>query len=93
MLLKVPTLITLQIFYYRPDYRHLLNEFVIQLNDYNPDYPRTHKFLLYWKDNIGATIKEILFLDNRLSQKHQKEYQYGNDPKPYPDIRHIDECS
>ena len=52
-------LTTLQIYYYMPDYSSLINEFVYQLLDINPSYPQSHKFLLFWKDNIDAIIKEI----------------------------------
>ena len=52
-------LTTLQVIYFMPDYRNLLNEFVWQFLDINPAYPRAHKFLLYWKDAIDAPIKEV----------------------------------
>ncbi len=50
---------TLQIIYYMPDYRSILNEFIWQFLDRNPTFPRTHKFLWHWKENVDATIKEI----------------------------------
>lgn len=54
-----PQIATLQILYYMPDYRNLLQEFVWQTNDHVPDFPRIHRFLWYWKDNIDATIHSI----------------------------------
>ena len=54
-----PQIATLQILYYMPDYRNLLQEFVWQTNDHVPNFPRIHKFLWYWKDNIEATIHSI----------------------------------
>jgi uncharacterized protein Usg len=50
---------TLQILYYIPDYRNLLQEFLWQFEDITPDFPRTHKFLLHWKHNIHATIHTV----------------------------------
>lgn len=52
-------LTTLQIYYYLPDYTNIINEFIYQFLDINPKFPRTHKFLSYWKDNIETPIKEI----------------------------------
>ena len=52
-------LTTLQIVYYMLDYGSLINEFIWQFLDLNPQYPVTHKFLIYWKNNIEAPIKEV----------------------------------
>lgn len=52
-------LATIQILYYRPDYQNILQEFVWQTDDYVPEFPRIHKFLWYWKDNIIATVHSI----------------------------------
>lgn len=52
-------LTTLQILYYMPDYSNLLNEFTWQFLDLHPNFPRAHKFLLHWKDNVDASIREI----------------------------------
>lgn len=52
-------LTTLQVVYYLPDYGSLLNEFIWQLLDLHPQFPRTHQFLIHWKDNIEAPIKEV----------------------------------
>lgn len=50
---------TLQIYYYRPDYTNILQEFVWQTEDLVPEFPRVHKFLWHWKNNIIAPIAEI----------------------------------
>jgi uncharacterized protein Usg len=50
---------TLQILYYIPDYRNLLQEFLWQFEDITPDFPRAHKFLLHWKNNVHATIHTV----------------------------------
>lgn len=50
---------TIQIYYYMPDHRSIINEFVWQTEDLVPEFPRIHKFLLHWKNNIDATIKEV----------------------------------
>lgn len=49
-------LTTIQIIYYLPDYRSILQEFLWQTLDKAPEYPRMHKFLRYWEENIEAPI-------------------------------------
>lgn len=51
--------VTLQIYYYMPDYSSLIQEFVWQMDDNIPRLYRVHRFLNYWKQNIPAVIKEI----------------------------------
>jgi uncharacterized protein Usg len=50
---------TVHIYYYIPDYNSLLQEFLWQTEDLIPEFPRVHKFLWHWKNNIHATIQEI----------------------------------
>jgi len=38
----------------------LLNEFLWQTVDFVPEIPKVHKFLNYWKENVKATIQEVL---------------------------------
>lgn len=50
---------TVQIYYYMPDHSHLIQEFLWQTVDQNPDFPRIHKFLDHWKNHIEARIQAI----------------------------------
>lgn len=50
---------TIQIYYWMPDHRDLLQEFVWQTEDLVPEFPRIHKFLNHWKNHIQAPIKTI----------------------------------
>jgi uncharacterized protein Usg len=52
-------LVTVDIYYYMPDYTDIIQQFVWQTDDVIPEFPRIHKFLNYWKDNIEAVIKEV----------------------------------
>lgn len=56
-------LITLDIFYFRPDYRHILQEFVWQTYD-TSEYARARRFLLYWQKNISAVINQIYLAES-----------------------------
>ena len=64
MLLIKNTIVTLNVYYWMPDYSHILQQFIWQTDDMRPDYPRIHKFLNYWHDNIEAVIEEVNILDN-----------------------------
>ena len=46
---KHKILVSLRVFYYRPDYRDIIQEFMWLSEDYKPKYPRVYKFLLYWR--------------------------------------------
>lgn len=64
-----PDLTTLIIYYYRPEYVNLIQEFTYQFDDVAPKFPRAHKFLLYWKDNIDAVLKEVYLMHVRNNNK------------------------
>lgn len=50
---------TIQIYYYMPNYTNILQEFVWQTEDMIPEFPKVHKFLWHWKNNIVAPIESI----------------------------------
>jgi uncharacterized protein Usg len=52
-------LTTIQIYYYIPDYQSLLQEFIWQTVDRQPDFPRSHQFLEHWRNHIEARIHTI----------------------------------
>lgn len=58
-ILTTPVLVTVNVTYYRPDYRSILNEFLCQFDDIPPELKRVHKFLNFWKENIDAVIHKI----------------------------------
>ena len=58
------TIVTLNVLYWMPDYTHILQEFIWQTADVRPEYPRVHRFLNYWHDNIEAVISEVNIADN-----------------------------
>ena len=58
---------TLNILYWMPDYEHILQQFIWQTLDVRPEYPRVHRFLNYWHDNIEAVISEVNIADNYVT--------------------------
>lgn len=53
------TPVLLQVIYFMPQHPLLLQEFLWGYNDCIPNLDRTHKFLIYWKNNIDAVINSI----------------------------------
>ena len=60
----VKTLITLNVFYWMPDYENILQQFIWQTMDVKPKYPRVHIFLDYWYKNIDAVVSEVVICDS-----------------------------
>jgi len=71
-------LTTLQIYYYMPDHQSVIQEFVWQYEDLKPTFPRTHKFLNHWHENIEAVIQEILLAHiNRYGQQQVRKVDWS----------------
>ena len=67
MILIKNTIVTLNVLYWMPDYEHILQQFIWQTTDVRPGYPRVHRFLNYWHDNIEAVISEVNIANNYLT--------------------------
>ena len=67
MILIRDTIVTINVLYWMPDYTHILQEFTWQTADIRPEYPRVHRFLNYWHDNIEAVISEVNIADNYVT--------------------------
>ena len=57
------SLVTVNVLYYMPDAKSIVNEFIWQTMDIQPRYPRVERFLDYWRKEIDAIIKEVLVCD------------------------------
>ena len=64
IIIKRKTLVTLNIFYWMPDYENILQQFVWQTMDIKPKYPRINRFLDYWHNNIDAVMNEVVIWDS-----------------------------
>jgi len=69
MLIRQHQLIILDVIYYRPN-THILQDFIWKYDDLVPELPRTHSFLLNWKNNIHAIIKEVLIAQGSEGFRH-----------------------
>ena len=59
LIIKRKVLVTLNVYYWLPDYENILQQFLWQTLDTKPKYPRIEKFLDYWHNNIDAIVNEI----------------------------------
>ena len=52
-------LATAEIIYHMPDFPGLLQTFVWQHYDVAPHFPRLHRFLDYWKENLDGKLHSV----------------------------------
>ena len=52
-------LTTAEVIYYMPDHPDLLQTFLWQTLDLPPEFPRVHKFLVFWRREIQAVIHSV----------------------------------
>ena len=52
-------LTTAEILYHLPDHPGVLQSFVWQQMDQDPDYPALHRFLAFWRREIEATLHSV----------------------------------
>lgn len=71
MFVRNKVLVSLRVYYYMPDYRDLIQEFMWQTMDIKPKYPRVNKFLNYWKENIEAVIADIEMAETEKISKYK----------------------
>ena len=51
-ILSRKVLVSLRVFYYMPDHRSIIQEFIWQTEDVKPKYPRVNKYLNFWRIQI-----------------------------------------
>lgn len=64
ILVKGYSVVTVNVVYFLPDHRSLVNEFMWQTLDLKPKYPRVIRFLDFWQREIDAIIREIQLADS-----------------------------
>ena len=67
IIIRKKILVTLDVYYWMPDYENILQQFIWQTMDVKPKYPRIHKFLNYWHNNIDAIVNEIRISESERS--------------------------
>jgi uncharacterized protein Usg len=64
IIIRKKQLVTIDIFYYRPDFTNIVQEFIFQHEDLIPELYSTHKFLNHWHKNIDAIVQEVVLMVN-----------------------------
>ncbi len=60
------SLTTAEILYRLPDYPSLLQSYIWQDYDQHPTFPRLHKFLTFWSQNLDGQLFKIHVAHKRL---------------------------
>lgn len=80
MIIKIQPVV-LRVYYWMPDYNNILQEFMWQLNDVVPDYPRVHKFLNHWHENIEAVIETVEVSHGRTEEAGARQRVQRSGPR------------
>ena len=59
LMLRTKVVALVNVLYWMPDYHNILQEFIWQTEDIEPEYPKVNNFLNYWRANIDAVIAEV----------------------------------
>lgn len=59
LMLRTKVVALVNVLYWMPDYHDILQEFIWQTEDIEPEYPKVNNFLNYWRANIDAVIAEV----------------------------------
>jgi uncharacterized protein Usg len=68
------TTVCVNVLYYLPDQKHLVNEFIWTTIDLKPKLPRVTRFIDYWHKEIDAKIKDIIITD--ISDVYQVQNRF-----------------
>jgi uncharacterized protein Usg len=60
------SLVTAEITYRFPDHLLLLQTYLWQEYDLHPDYPKLHKFLTFWQNNLDGPIHHVMVCHHKL---------------------------
>lgn len=66
--MREATIVTVQVFYYMPDFQSLIGSFVWQTFDHRPSYPRVNRFLDHWRRDIDAIIQDVIICDSSMTR-------------------------
>ena len=66
LLLSGHGLTTAQIYYHLPDFNTVLQSYIWQEYDMAPDFPKLHKFLNFWENELDGPIHSVEYTHKRL---------------------------
>ena len=65
LILKGYGLTTARMFYHLPDHPLVLNVFIWQFHDLQPDYPHLFEFIEFWQREIEGSLHSVEFSHDR----------------------------
>lgn len=72
-------IVVVNVTYFRPDYRSILQEFIWSTDDVVPELKRVHRFLTFWKNNIDAVIHNVeIAIPDQHTWRNANWYFGGN---------------
>jgi uncharacterized protein Usg len=75
--LKGYRLATAEILYHMPDHPNVLQSFVWQHYDIEPDYPELHKFLDFWSRSIEGKLHSVVVARKTLIGPSSHQHAAG----------------
>jgi uncharacterized protein Usg len=66
LMLRGYGLTTAELYYYMPDYVHVLNSFIWQDYDIAPDHPKLFNFIEFWQDKIEGPLHSVRFTHRKM---------------------------
>lgn len=71
-------LTTAEILYHMPDHPDLLQTFIWQELDLNPDFPALKRFLSYWEKNLDGRLHSVTIASAHVIKPSEiKHFQHG----------------
>jgi len=59
-------LTTAKLLYHMPDHPHLLQTFIWQHYDLEPQFPHLHQFIDFWHEKIDGPLHSVVYTHQRL---------------------------
>ncbi len=73
-------LVTVEVIYRLPDYRHILQRFIWQTPDVMPGLPRIERFIAFWEREIDGPIQSVRVVQaipfDPEGLRHVAQHQY-----------------
>ncbi|MBL4644433.1 MAG: aspartate-semialdehyde dehydrogenase [Candidatus Pacebacteria bacterium] len=68
---------TAEILYRLPDFQDLLQTYIWQEYDTHPKFPKLHKFLVFWEENLEGPIHSVCITHTKLITPSEFRFAKG----------------
>jgi uncharacterized protein Usg len=77
LLLEQYSIVTAEILYRLPDYQSIIQTYIWQEYDREPEFPRLNQFLEFWETNLDGPLYKVRIAHSRLISA--REIAFTND--------------